>query len=97
MNAIDENALESLSLVVNLSKHIHVNSKPSNMEEDSYLFSKYFPYFMWVIRDFALQLVDDDENDITSKQYLENALRPVELSKEQLSNNDLLKRKNEIR
>ena len=34
MNAIDENALESLSLVINLSKHIHVNSKPSNMEED---------------------------------------------------------------
>jgi len=67
MNAIDENALEALSLVVNLSKHIHVTSKPSNMEEDQALFSRYFPYFMWVIRDFALQLVDDDENEINSK------------------------------
>lgn len=54
MNAIDENALESLSLVVNLSKHIHVTSKPSNIEEEQGLFSKYFPYFQWVIRDFAL-------------------------------------------
>jgi len=43
---------------------------------------------MWVIRDFALQLVDDDENEINSKQYLENALRPVELSKEQMENNE---------
>jgi hypothetical protein len=40
MNAIDENSLESLSLVVNLSKYIHVNSKPSNIEEDASLFSK---------------------------------------------------------
>jgi hypothetical protein len=54
MNAIDENALEALSLVVNLSKHIHIQSKPSNIEENGALFSKYFPYFMWVIRDFAL-------------------------------------------
>lgn len=67
MNAIDENALESLSLVVNLSKHIHVNSKPSTMTEDQSLFAKYFPSFMWVIRDFALQLVDDDENEINAK------------------------------
>ena len=67
MNAIDENALESLSLVVNLSKHIHVTTKPSNLEESASMFSKYFPYFMWVIRDFALQLVDDDENEINPK------------------------------
>mmetsp|Transcript_34216 Transcript_34216/g.33434 ORF Transcript_34216/g.33434 Transcript_34216/m.33434 type:complete len:460 (+) Transcript_34216:286-1665(+) len=95
MNAIDENALESLSLVVNLSKYIHVTNKPSNMEEDSALFSKYFPQFMWVIRDFALQLMDDDENEINSKQYLENSLRPVDLSS--MDANEQLKRKNEIR
>jgi len=34
MNAIDENALESLSLVCNLSKHIHINAKPSNLMDD---------------------------------------------------------------
>ena len=28
MTAIDENALESLSLVANLSKHVHVTAKP---------------------------------------------------------------------
>jgi hypothetical protein len=45
MNAIDESALEALSLVVNLSKHIHVSSKPANIEEDAQLFAKYFPTF----------------------------------------------------
>ena len=33
MNAIDENALEALSLVVNLSKHIW-NAQPSTVSED---------------------------------------------------------------
>ena len=39
MNAIDENALEALSLVCNLSKHIHINSKPSNLYKDTLLLS----------------------------------------------------------
>jgi hypothetical protein len=82
MNAIDENALEALSLVVNLSKYIHVNSKPSTVQEDQNLFAKYFPAFTWVIRDFALQLVDDQDNEINARQYLENSLKPVELTKE---------------
>ena len=42
-------------------------------------------------------MVDDDENEINPKQYLENALRPVEITKEALINNETLKRKNEIR
>jgi hypothetical protein len=55
MTAIDENALESLSLVCNLSKHIHVNAKPSNLhEDDDVQLARYFPKFMWVVRDFAL-------------------------------------------
>jgi hypothetical protein len=55
MTAIDETALESLSLVCNLSKHIHVNAKPSNLhEDDDVQLAKYFPKFMWVVRDFAL-------------------------------------------
>ena len=29
---------------------------------------------MWVVRDFTLQLVDDQQEPITSKEYLEKAL-----------------------
>lgn len=99
MNAIDENALEALSLVCNLSKHIHIQSKPSNMSEDqSVQIAKYFPQFLWVIRDFALQMVDEEDNEINPKQYLENALRPVEINRDVMGENaEVMKRKNEIR
>lgn len=30
---------------------------------------------MWVIRDFALELVDEDYNDITEVDYLNNCLK----------------------
>ncbi|KAF0719722.1 Aste57867_844 [Aphanomyces stellatus] len=69
---IDGNAIEDLSLVVNLSKHIQTTSQsqsnPSALHE-------YFPSFLWVVRDFTLQLQDQGK-EITSKQYLENALKP---------------------
>lgn len=42
------------------------------MDSDEY--AKYFPTFMWIIRDFTLQLIDQDGEHITSKEYLENAL-----------------------
>ena len=29
---------------------------------------------MWVVRDFSLQLMDENQNEISSKEYLERAL-----------------------
>jgi hypothetical protein len=49
---IDENAIQNLSLVVNLTKHIHIKS--NNEEVDSEDYSPYFPSFFWIIRDFSL-------------------------------------------
>ena len=37
-------------------------------------YSQYFPSFMWVVRDFALQLVDSEGEIMTPKDYLEKAL-----------------------
>lgn len=45
-------------------------------EIDPEEYSQYFPSFMWVVRDFALQLVDTEGEPITSKEYLEKALHP---------------------
>lgn len=42
----------------------------SNMAE----LAEYFPSFLWLLRDFALDLVDEKSNPITAAQYLENAL-----------------------
>ena len=77
VGSIDENALSNLSLVINLTKHIHLKAQGISQEEiDPEEYSQYFPSFMWVVRDFALQLVDPDGESITSKEYLEKALQP---------------------
>eukprot|EP00826_Nyctotherus_ovalis_P004957 TRINITY_DN11100_c0_g1_i11.p1 TRINITY_DN11100_c0_g1~~TRINITY_DN11100_c0_g1_i11.p1 ORF type:complete len:477 (+),score=117.25 TRINITY_DN11100_c0_g1_i11:233-1663(+) len=81
LNAIDEKALDSLSLVVSLSKYIHVNSHPAQISEELDEYTQYFPFFMWVVRDFALRLVDASQQAINDRQYLENVLRPVDPDK----------------
>eukprot|EP00742_Colponemidia_sp_Colp-10_P006063 GILJ01006488.1.p1 GENE.GILJ01006488.1~~GILJ01006488.1.p1 ORF type:complete len:770 (-),score=153.93 GILJ01006488.1:183-2492(-) len=91
MGAIDEQALENLSLVVNLSKHIHIQSRPVGSDDDGTEFHQYFPTFLWVVRDFSLQLSGRDGVEISAREYLENALRPVE------GFNDSVHQKNQIR
>ena len=49
---IDENALANLGLVVNLSKHIQIKANEEEVDEEEY--SKIFPSFVWVVRDFTL-------------------------------------------
>eukprot|EP01022_Parablepharisma_sp_SALTPOND_P029652 TRINITY_DN742_c1_g1_i13.p2 TRINITY_DN742_c1_g1~~TRINITY_DN742_c1_g1_i13.p2 ORF type:complete len:1190 (+),score=82.88 TRINITY_DN742_c1_g1_i13:407-3976(+) len=95
MNALDEKALESLSLVVSLSKYIHVNTHPVQISEELDEFTQYFPFFMWVVRDFALRLVDSTHQAMTDRQYLENVLRPVDPDKYPDPEQAMLK--NEIR
>lgn len=51
----------------------------------------YFPSFLWVLRDFALQLIDSDGNDINQKTYLENCLKEVKGS------SDAVEDKNKVR
>lgn len=74
VGSIDENALQNLNLVVNLTKHIQIKSAGLNDELDPQDFAKYFPSFMWVVRDFTLQLVDSEGDPINAKEYLEKAL-----------------------
>jgi hypothetical protein len=79
---IDGNAIENLSLVVNLTKHIHVSSKNSGEEDSGSDFSQHFPTFMWVVRDFTLQLKSATGRAIPPKTYLEKALKPEQESDE---------------
>jgi hypothetical protein len=90
MGTIDENALQNLSLIVNLSKQLQI--KKSKAEEaDPDEVAQYFPSFLWVVRDFSLRLLDQYGNQINSKEYLENAL------KEQKGSSDNIEKKNRIR
>jgi hypothetical protein len=72
---IDGNAIDELSLVINLTKNIHVQSGNDNGEDSGSDFHAFFPTFLWVVRDFALKL-NENGREITSRQYLENALKP---------------------
>ena len=86
---IDENALNGVSLIINLAKNIQVkNAKGAEQEEDPAL---YFPSFLWVVRDFALQLVDKDGGALKDKEYLEKALEP------QKGVSDTIESKNRLR
>lgn len=73
MGTIDENALQTLSLIVNLSRQLEVKGGIAE-DTDPDDVSKYFPSFLWVVRDFSLRLQDEYKNTISSKQYLDNAL-----------------------
>jgi hypothetical protein len=79
LGSIDETAISNLSFIAQLSHHIRISSTAegkddSAEEEDVSNFCKIFPSFVWVVRDFALQLVDSDGDPITPTQYLNSAL-----------------------
>ena len=68
--AINETSLNNLSLVSSIAKHIHVSS-----DDKGGSLSDCFPRFLWVARDFSLQIVDDDGKPTDSTTYFNNALR----------------------
>ena len=51
---------------------IRVNSNSAEEEEDVEL-ANFFPAFTWIVQDFALELLDEDGNEISPK-YLERSL-----------------------
>ena len=96
MKNIDESAIENLALVLNFAKKIQ--SKFNEVND----YANNFPSFLWVLRDFALELIDNQGNKVTTKQYLENALKEENINL--ISNNSYNKgileemnKKNDIR
>ncbi|XP_035259798.1 uncharacterized protein LOC118220194 isoform X1 [Anguilla anguilla] len=73
IGTIDNDALQRLHYVTELTDHIKVKSRPGD-EDESTEFMRFFPSFVWAVRDFTLELVHDG-NQITADQYLENALK----------------------
>lgn len=69
MKNIDESAIENLALVLNFAKKIQ--GKYNEIND----YANNFPSFLWVLRDFALELMDNQGNSISTRQYLENALK----------------------
>ena len=76
VGTIDENSLQDLSLAINVANDLQVKSnqllKGKKLADQE--ISKNFPSFLWVVRDFMLQLKDYYGNEIKEEDYLENAL-----------------------
>ncbi|WOK99270.1 guanylate-binding protein 3 [Canna indica] len=88
MGGIDEAALDRLSLVTEMTKHIRVRASGGRSTASE--LGQFSPVFVWLLRDFYLDLVEDNRK-ITPRDYLELALRPIQGGGRDLSS------KNEIR
>nr|XP_025044995.1 guanylate-binding protein 1-like [Pelodiscus sinensis] len=69
---IDQYALEQLHFVSELTDHIKVKAQAGDEGEDTE-FVRFFPGFVWAVRDFTLAL-EIDGQQVTEDQYLEHAL-----------------------
>uniref|UniRef100_A0A672JYH1 GB1/RHD3-type G domain-containing protein n=1 Tax=Sinocyclocheilus grahami TaxID=75366 RepID=A0A672JYH1_SINGR len=70
---IDNKAVMDLQYVTELSDCIKVKSSDEDAD-DSSEFVKFFPSFIWAVRDFTLELKIDGK-DVTEDEYLEFALK----------------------
>ncbi|XP_072998704.1 uncharacterized protein [Typha latifolia] len=75
MGGIDEAALDRLSLVTEMTKHIRVRA--TGGRSTALELGQFSPVFVWLLRDFYLDLVEDNRR-ITPRDYLELALRPMQ-------------------
>jgi hypothetical protein len=73
---IDENALQNINLILNLALKIKIKEGSGASSGDEYVDA--FPNFLWVLRDFFLSKEDQRGRKLSSKEYLENALKKQE-------------------
>ncbi|MBN3304713.1 guanylate-binding protein 1 isoform X1 [Amia ocellicauda] len=92
---IDNNALENLQYVTELTDLIKVKSpgkaKPGQEEEDEEedtQYVRFFPIFVWAVRDFTLELKIDGRS-VSEDQYLEHALSLKKGSNKKVSDYNL--------
>ncbi|EPS69202.1 hypothetical protein M569_05564, partial [Genlisea aurea] len=86
MGGIDEAALDRLSLVTEMTKHIRVRASSGRSTASE--LGQFSPIFVWLLRDFYLDLVEDNRR-ITPRDYLELALRPVQGGKDVAVKNEI--------
>lgn len=87
---IDENSINTLSFIINLSKFLKISNNDNSSMNNSKNLEEYFPKLLWILRDFSLRLVDKNEKPISINDYLENALN-------QESNNEKIKVRKSIK
>ncbi|XP_058228755.1 guanylate-binding protein 1-like [Hemibagrus wyckioides] len=81
---IDNTAVEQLHYVTELAEQIKIKSPASKAAEaeeeeeeevEESQFVKFFPNFIWTVRDFTLELVIEKKGRVTEDEYLDFALQ----------------------
>lgn len=99
LGVIDEKALEQFAFLTNIAKVFASHSSEKNNESRPFDLNhdlkQLFPHFIWVLRDFTLDLqIGDDGQMITPDEYLEYALMTRPKAKNsQIHENDRNSRK----
>lgn len=80
LGTVDERAVENLSFIANLTQNIKIDTSArageGGLDSVAGELHRFFPSFLWVLRDFSLDLVDEEGNPITPNEYLEYSLSP---------------------
>ncbi|CAM4711368.1 unnamed protein product [Caretta caretta] len=77
LGTISQQAMDQLHYVTELTERIKVKAAGEGSQqegENSAEFVRFFPAFVWAVRDFTLQL-ELDGREITEDEYLENGLK----------------------
>lgn len=69
---INEDAIERLSFLSEVGKYFGVLENKEFLSDN--LLASYFPKFVWVLRDFGLELKNKDNEEISAEEYLEQTL-----------------------
>lgn len=86
VGSIDENSINNLNVIANLAREIQKsNSKDDKVDEQ-------FPSFLWLVRDFTLNIVDKSGYSIQPKDYLEQALELLKGSSDAIENKNKVRR-----
>ncbi|XP_062917568.1 guanylate-binding protein 1-like [Mobula hypostoma] len=85
---IDQKSLQDLHFVTELSKRILMKSQTDGCNSWDYV--RFFPEFVWVIRDLTLEM-NINGKDVTLNEYLEHSLKlkDSEVSEQDKKNNEL--------
>ena len=77
--AINNAAIDQLSLVAQLTQRIRVHAAGEEEGESSSSgdhLAGFFPQFTWLLRDFQLELTSAEGREFSTDEYLEECLRP---------------------
>ncbi|MBN3270783.1 GBP1 protein, partial [Polyodon spathula] len=73
MGTITDSSVQNLHYVTELTEHLEVKAGDGNLDISSE-FARFFPSFVWTVRDFSLDLIHDGK-PITADEYLNISLK----------------------